>query len=129
MKGHKAHHHRKHHADGGAERGDPKSGDREYEADLKADPMPYNHGRPQKEAEERKHGGRTKRKTGGMVKHHEEGKHMGHAKHVGHVHGHMEHHAGRKPRKSGGRTGSNMNPLSSAHSGVLPPHHKDANID
>jgi hypothetical protein len=28
------------------------------------------------------------------------------------------HHAGRKPRKSGGRAGSNMNPLSSAHSGT-----------
>ena len=26
--------------------------------------------------------------------------------------------AGRMPRKSGGRTGSNMNPLSSAHSGT-----------
>jgi hypothetical protein len=30
---------------------------------------------------------------------------------------HAKHHAGRKPRKSGGRTGSNMNPLSSAASG------------
>jgi hypothetical protein len=29
-------------------------------------------------------------------------------------------HAGRKPRKSGGRTGSNMNPLSSAASGEAP---------
>ena len=29
-----------------------------------------------------------------------------------------KHHAGRKPRKSGGRAGSNMNPLSSAHSGT-----------
>lgn len=28
------------------------------------------------------------------------------------------HNAGRKPRKSGGRAGSNMNPLSSAHSGT-----------
>lgn len=28
------------------------------------------------------------------------------------------HHAGRKPRKSGGRAGSNMNPLSSAHAGT-----------
>lgn len=27
-------------------------------------------------------------------------------------------HAGRKPRKSGGRAGSNMNPLSSAHAGT-----------
>lgn len=29
-------------------------------------------------------------------------------------------HAGRKPRKSGGRTGSNMNPLSSAAAGTPP---------
>jgi hypothetical protein len=27
-------------------------------------------------------------------------------------------HAGRKARKSGGRAGSNMNPLSSAHAGT-----------
>jgi hypothetical protein len=31
------------------------------------------------------------------------------------------HHAGRKPRKSGGRTGSNMNPLSSAAKGSPAP--------
>lgn len=35
------------------------------------------------------------------------------------MHGKMAaHHAGRKPRKSGGRAGSNMNPLSSAHAGT-----------
>lgn len=35
------------------------------------------------------------------------------------MHGkHAKHHAGRMPRKSGGRTGSNMNPLSSAHAGT-----------
>jgi hypothetical protein len=33
-------------------------------------------------------------------------------------------HAGRKPRKSGGRAGSNMNPLSSAASGTPPTGHK-----
>lgn len=33
-------------------------------------------------------------------------------------------HAGRKPRKSGGRSGSNFNPLSSAASGTNPPGHK-----
>jgi hypothetical protein len=31
------------------------------------------------------------------------------------------HHAGRKPRKSGGRAGSNMNPLSSAAKGTSAP--------
>lgn len=37
---------------------------------------------------------------------------------MGKVHGEgAKHHAGRKPRKSGGRTGSNMNPLSSAAAG------------
>ena len=30
------------------------------------------------------------------------------------------HRADRAPRKSGGRTGSNMNPLSSAHAGTAP---------
>jgi len=40
-------------------------------------------------------------------------------KHGGKVHGEAaKHHAGRKPRKSGGRTGSNMNPLSSAAAGT-----------
>jgi len=79
-----------------------------------------------KEAEEHKHGGRAKRKHGGHVAHH----HSGHVKHVGHIHGeHAGHHAGRKPRKSGGRTGSNMNPLSSAHKGVAPKGHRDEEMD
>lgn len=39
----------------------------------------------------------------------------------GKVHGEKaKMHAGRKPRKSGGRTGSNMNPLSSAAAGTAP---------
>ena len=33
-------------------------------------------------------------------------------------------HMGRAPRKSGGRTGSNMNPLSSAAAGTPPKGHK-----
>ena len=55
-------------------------------------------------AEARKSGGRAKMKRVGMV---EGMKAMG--------------HAGRKPRKSGGRTGSNSVPLSSAHMGDKPP--------
>lgn len=52
-----------------------------------------------KEAKERKHGGKAK-------------------KHV-EMHGSKAAHRGdRAPRKSGGRAGSNMNPLSSAHSGT-----------
>jgi hypothetical protein len=66
-----------------------------------------------KEAEERKHGGRAKRKHGGKTM-------------VGHVEGEKaKMHAGRKPRKAGGRTGSNFNPLSSAHSGKAAPGRKE----
>lgn len=35
-----------------------------------------------------------------------------------------KHRADRKPRKSGGRAGSNFNPLSSAHAGTEPKAHK-----
>lgn len=43
-------------------------------------------------------------------------------KHGGKVHGAAaKMNAGRKPRKSGGRTGSNMNPLSSAAKGTNAP--------
>ena len=53
----------------------------------------------QDEAVKRKRGGKTVAKHGEMAKH----------------------HSGRKPRKSGGRTGSNMNPLSSAAKGSPAP--------
>ena len=83
----------------------------------------------EKEADERKRGGRAKRKHGGMV-HHEAGKHMGHAKHVGKVEGHMpKAHAGRKPRKSGGRAGSDRNPFSSAKSGSDAMGHRTVEMD
>ena len=53
------------------------------------------------EAEERKHGGRAKKK------------------HVGKMHGEAaKHHAGRKPRKSGGRATSDANPFTSARHGT-----------
>jgi hypothetical protein len=66
------------------------------------------------EAEAKKWGGRTKRKLGGAAK-------MAHMKHVGHVHGeHAHHHAGRKPRKSGGKVGADTHPLTSAHKGTQP---------
>ena len=38
-------------------------------------------------------------------------------------------HAGRAPRKAGGRTGSNFSPLSSAHAGTAPKDHKTTEID
>jgi len=98
MKGHKAHHRGRHHkATGGVN---------EAAEDLKSKPKRYNNSNVEDEAEERKHGGRAKKH--GMSAH-------------GH---HAKHHAGRKPRKSGGRAGgSNMNPLSSAHKGTPPKGH------
>lgn len=47
-------------------------------------------------------------------------------KHGGKVEGEMPHkHAGRMPRKSGGRAGgSNANPFTSAKTGTQPPWHK-----
>lgn len=80
------------------------------------------------EAEEKKRGGRAKRKRGGMV-HHEKGEPMKHAKHVGLVSGDKQTHAGRAPRKSGGRTGSNFSPFSSAKAGTPPRDHKVTSID
>jgi hypothetical protein len=60
---------------------------------------------PAKEAEAKKHGGRAKRKSGGMA--------VAGTKSGG--------HAGRMPRKSGGRAGSDSSPLTSSHSGKQPP--------
>lgn len=109
MKGHKAHHHRK--ASGGEAHGDPEKGAETFESDLKDKPMRYNSSRVENEAEEKKRGGRAK-------------------KHVGLVHGEMaKHHAGRKPRKNGGRTGSDASPFSSARSGTSPKAHKTTLID
>lgn len=97
---------RKHHAGGGN-----TGGDNEAEKEVKD--APADRSAPNniaKEAEERKHGGRTKRKHGGKI-------------HMGKVEGeHSKMHAGRKPRKSGG---SNMNPLSSAANGKLAPGRKE----
>lgn len=78
----------------------------EEKADVDTKPEARaNASKEDKEAEERKHGGRAKHKHGGEVKAHG-------SKH----HGHM----GRKPRKSGGRTGSDSSPLTSSHSGKTP---------
>jgi hypothetical protein len=111
MKGHKEHHHRKHKAEGGA-----NTGVKEWEEDLKEKPTDYtakNH--VAEEAEEKKHGGRAKRKRGGHV-HHEHKSNLKYAKHLGHIEGEAHKtHAGRRPRKAGGRAGSNFSPLSSAH--------------
>ena len=82
-----------------------------------------------REAEEKKRGGRAKRKHGGHV-HHERMEELAHAKHVGKVHGeHAHHHAGRKPRKGGGRTGADEHPFSSARHGELPPGRKEMDME
>lgn len=134
MKGHKAHHHGKHaahkgHYAGGGAAGENMKGVAEFKQDLDHPSKHYTYdSNVLGEAEERKRGGRTKRKHGGHVMHH----HMGHVKHIGAVHGAAaQHHAGRKPRKAGGRakSGSDASPLSSAHKGTLPHGHKDMDID
>lgn len=86
-------------------------------------------------------GGRAARRRGGMVGHKEgfgpenEGtkelahKHGGKAEHkeVGKVEGeHAKHRADRKPRMSGGRTGADGHPFSSARHGTSPPGRKVA---
>lgn len=64
------------------------------------------------EAEERKRGGKVKKEAGkieGVL---------------------AKHHAGRKPRKNGGRTGSDSNPFTSARHGTQPSGHKtEADMD
>lgn len=97
------------------------------EADEKDRPMKYTaDSNVQRESEERKKGGRAKRKAGGIV-HHEKMDTLKHAKHVGKVHGEMaKHHAGRSPRKDGGRTGS---PFSAAHKGENPAGRKEMDVE
>ena len=93
---------RKGKANGGAMES-PASGERDWEMDAKKKNLRYTYqSNVNDEAEERKHGGMVKGKMA-MVK----GK-MSKA------------NASRMPRKSGGRAGSNMNPLSSAHAGTAP---------
>jgi hypothetical protein len=124
MKGHKAHHHehpraehkkggkvhRAHHASGGSEH--PTKGDWDHdEAPKEVYAGAGSH--VVKEAEEKKRGGRTKRKHGG------------HVHHMGKVHGeHAKHRADRPKRKSGGKVGADRNPLSSAHGGKEPSGHR-----
>lgn len=105
---HKKNHHKR--ASGGKMES-PMEGDREWEEDLKDKPMDYTaKSKVAGEAEERKRGGRAKKKSVKME-------------------GMAKHHAGRKPRKSGGRTGSDHNPMSSAKSGEGPRDHKVVEID
>lgn len=93
---------RKHKATGGVN---------EAEEDLKSKPMKYTaDSKVNSEAEEKKHGGRAKRKSGGKTEHKVEGEKS-------------KMHMGRKPRKSGGRTGSDSSPFTSARHGKQPSGH------
>lgn len=87
-------------------RGRSTGGANEAEEDVKDKPEPRTNAKEiDSEAEEMKKGGRAKRRHGG--------------KSVGKVEGEKGHmHAGRKPRKAGGRTsGSDGNPFTSARKG------------
>lgn len=121
MKGHK-----KHRGTGGAN---------EAADDLKDKPEARTDAKKiDSEAEERKAGGRTARKHGGEV--HRSGckceKCMGgeakkrrHGGEAMKVEGeHAKHHAGHKPRKSGGRATSDANPFTSARAGKPAPGRK-----
>lgn len=110
MKGHKAHHHkhpRAEHAKGGKVFGNEAKGD-DIKDESPSDVYAGANSKVAKEARERKRGGKA----------------------VGKVHGAAaKHHAGRKPRKSGGKVGSDTRPLTSAHKGVAPSGHSDIEID
>jgi len=82
----------------------------------------------------RKAGGRVAKRGGGgfekhdekgraqVAKHHEGASDLAHAEHVGAIQGrHGRHHAGHKPRKSGGGVGADRHPFSSAKPGTEPP--------
>ena len=89
----------------------PATGSKEYAQDLAMKPnRRVNAPKIEGAAEERKRGGRTKK----HVKVPEE---MGNA------------HAGRKPRKSGGRAGCDSSPFSSARSGTPAKGRNTVNID
>lgn len=92
------------------------------EEDLREDPeMRVNAGKIKAEATEKKSGGRAGRASGGHV-HHEDMSNMKHAKHIGPVRGSGgSSHAGKKPRASGGRTGADSAPFSSARKGSPAP--------
>jgi hypothetical protein len=97
----------------GGRRSRATGGENEAEEDLKDKPEPRTSAKKiDDEAEEMKKGGRAKRKHGGKTE-------------VGHIEGHKPAmHAGRKPRKSGGRASSDANPFTSAKTGKDAPGRK-----
>ena len=118
MKGHKGHHHG--HVEHGVHHKHPRAEHKKggkvespHEGHWASDEAPHDvyegaHSNVVNEADKRKRGGKVHK----------------HKHHVGMHEGHKaEHRADRAPRKSGGRAGSNMNPLSSAHHGTEPKGH------
>jgi len=106
MKGHKENHHHPHaaHAKGGKAESPSRGNFAKDEAP--SDVYAGANSNVAKAAKQRKLGGAAK---------------IAHMKHVGKINGDSAHqHAGRKPRKSGGRTGAENNPLSSASKGTQP---------
>lgn len=97
----------------GGRRSRATGGENEAEEDLKTKPEARTKAtKEDEEAEEMKKGGRAKRKHGGKTE-------------VGHIDGHKATmHAGRKPRKSGGRASSDANPFTSARAGKDAPGRK-----
>lgn len=91
MKGRDAHHEHHH----------PRKAGGKVEPEIT--PKPYNAqgSNVEKEAEEKKHGGKVKRARGGKAEHHVEG-------HAG------KHRLDRPGRKRGGRAGADMSPLTTA---------------
>ncbi len=87
-------------------------GKNDAEEDVKSKPEArVNATKIYKEAEEMKKGGRAKKAHGGKM--------------VGNVGGEKSMpHAGRKPRKAGGRTGSEASPFTGANKGTEPKGHK-----
>ena len=97
----------------GGRRSRATGGVNEAEEDVKDKPESRTNAKEiDSEAEEMKKGGRAKRKHGGKTE-------------VGKIDGHkMPMHAGRKPRKSGGRASSDSNPFTSAKTGKDAPGRK-----
>lgn len=97
----------------GGEVESPKTGEDDYKEDLAKKNQRYTYeSKVNDEAEERKRGGKVKKKNVGKVK------------------GEAKPNAGRMPRKSGGRAGgSNASPFSSARAGTPPKGHKTTAID
>lgn len=124
MKGRHPHKDRACRADGGKmekkPQESPEKGDDEWEEDEKDKPTRYDNAPKIEDAsEERKHGGKAKKKRGGVIK-----------KNVGGIAGASSApSAARMPRKSGGRSGSDGNPFSSARAGTAPKGHKCKDID